>query len=706
MILKNNTNNTGIILPLKETYTKKNFGAVSVWVSEYLKLAVTKKNIVFCRKSQNNKNYLTSNVNPIIVNEKYYTNQNYIRKINDVLIKKKINNVEIHNRPEYAIYLIDNNPNININLIFHNDPNDIRFSDTNYYKNKLLENCKKIVFVSKWVKKKFFENLNFNHKNNTEIIYNFINPLKKFPKKDNLIIFSGKLNKSKGFDIFANTITKILDKYNNWSAIVFGDDPREKFNINHDRLYINNWIDHKKLLKYYAKSSISIVNPTWNEPFGRTAMESASRGCAVITSRSGGLSETFENNIVLKENNSKNLFEEISKLIENKKYLKKIQLTNFKNVIHVPKTSVKKLDALRKNINLSNKIQNHKYRILHIGNFGLKVNHRLFNISISRKISNGLIRNGHDVINFDYRINSNKFLEKNYIDKQIVDILRNYNPDLILFGHNNILDRSTLLTIKEKFKCKTAIWYEDHVIKGDPNFKNNLNLLEKNHDLIDNYFITTSSDIIKTKIDKNKIYYMPIPVDPNLEFDKFYEYNKSKDLFFALSHGVNFGKLKKNTYDIRTKFIDELVSQSNTNFETSFDFNFLGLYEEQPKWNFDFINQIKLSKTALNLSRGGPNKYASSNRIALLMGNGILPFIHEDVRFQDFFDNDEIITYKNSYDLLVKLDKIKNDEQKIKKRSVKAKKSYFNYFENTIVTDFIIHKIFNSKSKYKYIWSK
>ena len=56
------------------------------------------------------------------------------------------------------------------------------------------------------------------------------------------------------------------------------------------------------------------------------------------------------------------------------------------------------------------------------------------------------------------------------------------------------------------------------------------------------------------------------------------------------------------------------------------------------------------------------------------MGNGILPFIHEDVRFQDFFDNDEIITYKNSYDLLVKLDKIKNDEQKIKKDLLKLKK--------------------------------
>ena len=78
--------------------------------------------------------------------------------------------------------MIDNNPNININLIFHNDPNDIRFSDTNYYKNKLLENCKNC-FCKQMGKEKILENLNFNHKNNTEIIYNFINPLKKFPKR-------------------------------------------------------------------------------------------------------------------------------------------------------------------------------------------------------------------------------------------------------------------------------------------------------------------------------------------------------------------------------------------------------------------------------------------------------------------------------------------------------------------------------------------
>ena len=41
----------------------------------------------------------------------------------------------------------------------------------------------------------------------------------------------------------------------------------EKYNFNHERLKIVNWIDHKKLLKMYEKSSISVVNPTWQEPF-------------------------------------------------------------------------------------------------------------------------------------------------------------------------------------------------------------------------------------------------------------------------------------------------------------------------------------------------------------------------------------------------------------------------------------------------------
>ena len=85
--------------------------------------------------------------------------------------------MEIHNRPEYAYYLAKNNPGLKINLIFHNDPNTIRYSHNVEKKLFLLSNCNKIIFVSKWVKNKFFENLKNTHNNKTEIVYNFVKPI-------------------------------------------------------------------------------------------------------------------------------------------------------------------------------------------------------------------------------------------------------------------------------------------------------------------------------------------------------------------------------------------------------------------------------------------------------------------------------------------------------------------------------------------------
>ncbi len=699
--MKFNNKKSAIILPLKENFANKNFGAVSVWVSEYLKYSKLNTDIIFCRKLSKKETYLNKNVIPISINSKYYTNLNYIKKINLELINRKIETVEIHNRPEYASYIIENNPNIKINLVFHNDPNKLRDSNLNRHKEIFLKKCNKLIFVSKWVKKKFFENLNIKHKNNTSIIYNFIDSLKIFPRKKKIIIFSGKLNKSKGFDVFSKVIIKILDEFKDWNALVYGDEPREKFDIKHKRLKINQWIKHQHLLKIYESSSISIVNPTWEEPFGRTALESASRGCAVITSVSGGLSETFNNNLVLKKNNHINLYKKIKELITNEKLLKKIQKENYSNVIHKPTLSVKILDQLRPKFSSTKLITKKQFKILHISNFGLKTNHRLFNLSIAKKISNGLIRNGHDVIDFDYRNFHTKLFDKSTIDEKILDICANYRPDLVLFGHNNSLKRSSLEYLKYNYLCKLSIWYEDHVMRGDPNYQKNLNLLEKNSDLIDEFFITTSPDVIKTTIRRSKLNFLPIPVDPNIEEHDFSMAKKEHDLFFALSHGVNYGKLKDNTFDQRSIFIKKLIELSNNEV----NFNILGLYDEQPKWNHNFNNQLKSSKTALNLSRGGPTKYCSSNRIASLMGNGILPFIHEKVKYNDFFDNDEIITYKNEKDLLLKLNIVKNNEKMLIKRSKNAKKSYFAYFENTIVADSIVNKIFDTKKKFKYIWN-
>ena len=60
----------------------------------------------------------------------------------------------------------------------------------------------------------------------------------------------------------------------------------------------------------------------------------------------------------------------------------------------------------------------------------------------------------------------------------------------------------------------------------------------------------------------------------------------------------------------------------------------------------------------LNLSRGLPTKHYTSNRIASMMGNGLLTFIDKKTKLDDFFNQNEII-YNDIDDLSEKINFIK-----------------------------------------------
>ena len=79
-------------------------------------------------------------------------------------------------------------------------------------------------------------------------------------------------------------------------------------------------------------------------------MESAAHGCATITSARGGLLETFDNDLYLKNLNSNELFKKIDNLIKNPKKLKYYQFKNFKNPKHIIENLVKFLDSVKFNL--------------------------------------------------------------------------------------------------------------------------------------------------------------------------------------------------------------------------------------------------------------------------------------------------------------------------------------------------------------------
>ena len=691
-----------IILPYKEIYSNSNAGAASIWLKDYINLSTLSKETIIYGNLDKGIKPISSNFKNInISNTTFSKTKAYINFFYKDYLKHKYEIIEIHNRPEYLNYLIDKKVNAKLLFFFHNNPKEIRGSKTIKERLKIIENTDNVFFVSNWTKKKFFSDLPFKTKSNVDILYPSIKRVKKFnPKKKKQIIFTGKLNSSKGYDIFGPAVIKILNKYQNWKAVVAGNEPREKFNFKHKNLKIHKWLAHKKILELYKNSAISIVPSKWEEPFGRTAMESAAHGCATITSNRGGLIETFDNDLIIEKLTSNELFKKVDSLIKNPKKLKYYQYKNFKNPKHIIDDLVKLLDAIKYNY-LNKKIFINKSigpKIVHISNFNEKNNQRLFNISIATKLTNGLIRNNCDVINFSYRnYLSSKIFPK--FDENILDISKNYKPDMILLGHTNILKRSTMENFKEN-NLKIALWYEDHIADYGPNWINNLNLIEQNHDLIDQYFVTTHPSVIKTKIDKSKLNFLPIPVDENIENLKIYENEyRYKDLFFALSHGVNFGGLRKNSNDEREIFLKKLLERGK-----DINFHILGINNDKPKWNYDFYKEMMICKMSLNLSRGKPLKYASSNRIASYMGNGILTFINEKVKYQELFSDKEMVFYKNEIDLIEKINKLKNDTKKINQISKNGRDKYFRIFNNNIISDSIISKVFQTTPKYKYAW--
>ena len=117
--MKKQIYNHGIILPLKESFFKKNCGAVSLYVNEFLKKKNSNKTIIFASKGKGE--YLNKNVFKIEVKNKLFTNTNYIKKIYNLELFKNLETVEVHNRPNYAEYLLKKNPQIKLSLFLHNE---------------------------------------------------------------------------------------------------------------------------------------------------------------------------------------------------------------------------------------------------------------------------------------------------------------------------------------------------------------------------------------------------------------------------------------------------------------------------------------------------------------------------------------------------------------------------------------------------------
>ena len=698
-----------ILLPYKENFASNYAGAVSLFVkdtienSQYFDTSYVFGHMPY--KKPFLKNYVNIDLEKSFLksNSKNYV-ANFLKK------ERKINSdiIEIHNRPNYVQYF-KNLENKKLILYFHNDPLSMNGSSSVTDRINLLNKIDKILFNSKWSQERFFIGIENKIllKQKTSVCYQSTDRIKiNFKNKKKIISFVGKLNTAKGYDIFAKSITKILDKYQDWKAIVIGDEPREKISLKHKNISIKGYTKHKKVLDILKDVSISVVCSRWEEPFGRTSLEAASRGCAVIISDRGGLPETTKSSIKLKNLTAKDLFLEIEKLILNKTRLLHFQKQNFKNFIFDHKYISSLIDNVRNGFIKKRYIRiskNKTLKIMHITNFNERFDGRL-HYNTGRRLNNGFIRNGHNVLSISDRdiLHNNKTLKdlsgKKSLQKKIVESFSNFKPDIVVLGHADRVTNETLSRLKDiNNDVRISQWFLDPLSKYGPDHENNSKRILHKRDFLDASFLTTDPNALS--IDIPNSHFMPNPADKSFEILENFKKDCQYDVFFAMSHGVHRGGLKSGKKDDREFFINKLIK-----LNPKLKFDIYGMNDVQPIWAEAFINRISNSYMGLNLSRGKPIKYYSSDRLVQIIGNGLLTFVDEKTQLDDFFDNNEMIFYKDIHDLNYKLNKYKKDTKRGKEIAKKGKMKYFKFFNSNIISDYLIAKTFNIKPKYKIIW--
>ena len=694
-----------ILLPYKENYSPLYPGAVSLFINSMNKISSFKKNITVYGFTNLKEKFSDNYVN-IDLKKTFLKSQtkDYVNKFVDLHLTKEVDIIEIHNRPNYINYLED--LKAKKVLYFHNDPISMIGSKTSQERKDLISNCSKIIFNSEWSKKQFLKKLDkFYHKSEKlEVIHQSINKVKvDIKKKEKLITFVGKLNSAKGYDLFGKAILRILHKYPDWKSVVIGDEPREKLYFNHKNLKVLGFQNHNTVLSYFKKSSIAVACSRWEEPFGRTSLEASSRGCAVIVSNKGGLPETITNGVIIRNLSIKNIYNAIENLIRNQNQRINLQNSSLRNFYLTDEYICKKIDDYRQNIikfkiNFNGLLSKEKLKILHVTNFNERHNGRLF-YNTGKRINNGLIRLNHSVLEFSdrdivsYYRSLNDINGSKRLNKKLIDVISNYVPDLLILGHADLIKKDTLLYIKKNYPhIKIAQWFLDRM---DTQWISNKKRFLDKIDIMDASFCTTEPRSLNLP-SKYKVFYIPNPVDHS--FEKLENYNNTSfnnDVFFAMSHGVHRGVLKRGKFDERENFINKLIKVT-----PNVRFDLYGMNGVQPVWADNYLLAISQSKIGLNLSQGKPAKFYSSDRFAQLIGNGLLVMVDQKTNIGNFFNKNEIVLYKNINDLSEKIVKFSNDNKLRRKIAKRGRDKYFKYFNSTIVADFIIKKTLNIKKKF------
>lgn len=270
----------------------------------------------------------------------FFKNKSYQYGLACLIKKHRPCLIEIHNRPEIALYIARKFPKVPISLTLHNDPLSMRGLKKTVERQYIVDKIH-IVAVSQWVKERF---LSHQIQGNITILPNHID-LKKIPQyvpiphRKKTILFVGRVVADKGVDIFVTLCKKILQNDPTWQVEIIGADrfspnsPDTPFiqklrqQLKNTSIKMMGYLPYDQVLQKISEASTVIMPSRWPEPFGMTALEAMACGTPLLVSSVGALPKIVGNGALLMDpTNMTTAFKLLQKILNDQNLQEQISL--------------------------------------------------------------------------------------------------------------------------------------------------------------------------------------------------------------------------------------------------------------------------------------------------------------------------------------------------------------------------------------------
>jgi hypothetical protein len=133
-------------------------------------------------------------------------------------------------------------------------------------------------------------------------------------------------------------------------------------------------------------------------------------------------------------------------------------------------------------------------------------------------------------------------------------------------------------------------------------------------------------------------------------------------------------------------------------------FETFGIYGKPGVYGQEYDRVLETSKMALNLNRREDWPWYSSDRIAQIMGNGLLAFVWDKGDMRDFFTDDHVAFFKDEESLIEQIERFQNDDALRQKVAAAGRKFYHDNFSGQKVVSFMVETALGLPYSHDYLW--